>query len=57
MLVIQDDVEDNGECVYTPGCVPHTSHCRTADFVTVTTFDGNFLPLTFSTVVRSVLCN
>lgn len=23
MPVIQDDVEDNGECVYTAGCVPH----------------------------------
>lgn len=34
----------------------HTSDCKTADFVTVTTFDRNFLPLTFPTVVRSILC-
>lgn len=59
MLVIQDDVEDNGECVYPPGCVPrpHTHPtAKTADFVTVTTLDRNFLPLTFSSVVRSILC-
>lgn len=46
-------------CVYGWMCSTstHTSDCKTVtDFVTVTTFESNFLPLTISTIVRSILC-